>query len=116
MPLKLHGVDAFRDALDEKLDLTTYLADALRDDPNVELCWEPQLTVVPFRRRGRRRRRHPAGDSSTRINASKRVFCSSTMIHGRYIVRACIVSHRTHKDRIDECIEIVGRAAAELAG
>ncbi len=115
MPLKLHGVSTFRDALDEKLDLTTYLADALREDPNVELCWEPQLTVVPFRVAG-------VDDDDTqrrfldRINASKRVFCSSTMIHGRYVVRACIVSHRTHKDRIDECIEIVGRAAAELAG
>jgi aromatic-L-amino-acid decarboxylase len=115
MPLKLHGVAAFRDALDEKLDLTAYLADALRADPNVELCWEPQLTVVPFRLAG------VADDDVQRrllerINASKRVFCSSTMIHGRYVLRACIVSHRTHKDRIDECIEIVGRAAAELAG
>ena len=49
-----------------------------------------------------------------RINASKRVFLSSTMIGGRYVLRVCIVSHRTHKDRIDECIEIVGRAADEL--
>ena len=36
------------------------------------------------------------------------------MIGGRYVLRVCIVSHRTHKDRIDECIEIVGRAADEL--
>ena len=28
------------------------------------------------------------------------------MIHGRYTLRVCIVSHRTHRDRIDECIEI----------
>jgi aromatic-L-amino-acid/L-tryptophan decarboxylase len=115
MPLRLHGVAAFRDALDEKLDLTTYLADAFRDDPNVELCWEPQLTVIPFRLAG-------VDDDDVqqeflrRINASKRVFLSSTMIDGRYVLRVCIVSHRTHKDRIDECIEIVGRAAAELAG
>ncbi len=117
-PLRLHGVGAFREALDEKLDLAAYLADALRDDPNVELCWDPQLTVVPFRLAG-------TGDEGAierqkafldRINASKRVFLSSTMIHGRYVLRACIVSHRTHKDRIDECIEIVRDAAAELAG
>ena len=50
-----------------------------------------------------------------RINASKRVFLSSTVLGGRYTLRACIVSHRTHKDRIEECIEIVSRAAAELA-
>ena len=51
-----------------------------------------------------------------RINASKRVFLSSTTIDGRYLVRACIVSHRTHADRIEECIDIVQRAAADLVG
>ncbi|HEY5859306.1 MAG TPA: aminotransferase class V-fold PLP-dependent enzyme, partial [Actinomycetota bacterium] len=112
MPLALHGVSAFREALDEKLDLAGYLADAFRDDDRIELCWEPQLTVIPFRLAG-------ADDDTqreflARINASKRVFLSSTMIGGRYVLRVCIVSHRTHKDRIDECIEIVGRAADEL--
>ena len=112
MPLALHGVSAFREALDEKLDLAGYLADAFRDDDRIELCWEPQLTVIPFRLAG-------ADDDTqreflARINASKRVFLSSTMIGGRYVLRVCIVSHRTHKDRIDECIEIVGRVADEL--
>jgi hypothetical protein len=31
------------------------------------------------------------------------------------VLRICIVSHRTHRDRIDECLEIVAKAAAELA-
>jgi aromatic-L-amino-acid decarboxylase len=35
------------------------------------------------------------------------------MIHGRYTLRVCIVSHRTHLDRIDECIEAIRTAAAE---
>ena len=72
MPLKLHGVAAFREALDEKLDLARYLADAFEDDPRIELCWQPQLTVIPFRLAG-------ADDETQkafleRINASKRVF------------------------------------------
>lgn len=115
MPLKLHGVDAFRSALDEKLDLARHLADALRDDRNVELCWEPELSVVPFRLAD-------VDDDERqqafleRINASQRVFLSSTRVHGRYVLRACILSHRTHRDRVDECIEIVSKAAAELVG
>jgi aromatic-L-amino-acid decarboxylase len=112
-PLRLHGVQAFREALDEKLDLAGYLAEALEDDPNVELCWKPQLSVVAFRlAEGDDERQRAFLD---RINASKRVFLSSTMIDGRYVLRACILSHRTHKDRIDECIDIVRAAAAELA-
>jgi aromatic-L-amino-acid decarboxylase len=49
-----------------------------------------------------------------RINASKRVFMSSTMLQGNYMLRPCIVNHRTHRDRIDEAIEIIRSAAAGL--
>lgn len=116
LPIQLHGIDAFRDALDEKLDLTRHLYDALAATPGFELPWEPELTVVPFRYLP------PAGDADAfnrrlleRINASRRVFLSSTMIGGRFVIRACIVSHRTHRDRIDEAIDIVRRAAVEVA-
>jgi aromatic-L-amino-acid decarboxylase len=114
MPLKVHGVGAFREALDEKLDLTDHLHETLRQIPQLEIPWEPQLTVVPFRLRD-------ADEATNRrfldmINASKRVFLSSTVVHGEYVLRVCIVSHRTHRDRIDECIDIVANAARELAG
>jgi aromatic-L-amino-acid decarboxylase len=112
-PLVLHGVSAFREALDEKLDLTSRLHAALSQDPALEMGWRPQLTVVPFRLRG-------ADESMNRellarINASKRVFLSSTLIRGDHWIRACIVSHRTHADRVDECADIVLEAAAQLA-
>jgi aromatic-L-amino-acid decarboxylase len=112
-PLVLHGVAAFRDALDEKLDLTQRITASLRADPNLEVGWDPQLTVVAFRMRG--------GDEDRsrqlleRINATRRVFLSSTLIRGEYWLRVCIVSHRTHVDRIDECATIVRDAAAALA-
>jgi aromatic-L-amino-acid/L-tryptophan decarboxylase len=114
MPLVLHGVGAFREALDEKLDLSDELDAAFRADPNLELPWATQLTVTPFRVRD--------GDDAAneellrRINASKRVFLSSTRVHGRFTLRVCIVSHRTHRDRIRECIDIVREAAAAPAG
>jgi aromatic-L-amino-acid/L-tryptophan decarboxylase len=113
-PLKLHGVGAFRDALDEKLDLAEALAAGLRTIPEIELPWDVDLTVVPFRLR--------EGDDDanrrllTEINASKRVALSSTVVDGRFVIRACILVHRTHRDRIEECIEIVRAAAARVAG
>jgi aromatic-L-amino-acid decarboxylase len=113
-PLKLHGVSAFRDALDEKLDLAEALYEGLKAIPQLELPWQPDLTVVPFRLRD--------GDDEANqrllaaINASKRVFLSSTVLDGRFTLRACILSHRTHRDRIDECIEIVRRAAVDVSG
>jgi aromatic-L-amino-acid decarboxylase len=115
LPLKLHGAQAFRDALDEKLDLARYLYEALLATSGFELPWEPELSVVAFRYRPDR------GDPDEfnrrlleRINASKRIFLSSTMIEGRFVIRACIVSFRTHRDRIEEGIEIIRNAAAEL--
>ena len=112
-PLKLHGVSAFREALDEKLDLAEHLYESLKAIPELELPWQPDLSVVPFRLRD-------GDDAANRrlldaINDSKRVFLSSTVLDGRFTLRACILSHRTHRDRIDECIEIVRGAVAGVA-
>ena len=115
LPLRLHGVGAFRAALDEKLDLARHLYEQLAATPGFELPWEPELTVVPFR--------YVAGSGDAdaanarllqAVNASKRVFISSTMLRGNYMLRPCIVNHRTHRDRIDEAIEIIRAAATDL--
>lgn len=117
LPLTLNGAAAFRDALDEKLDLARFLYEELAGTPGFEVPWEPELTVVAFRYR-------PPGSGVDgdamnralleRINASRRVFMSSTVVGGRFIIRACIVSHRTHLDRVREAIEIIRRSAREL--
>lgn len=117
LPLHLHGVRAFREALDEKLDLARWAYDELRQVPELELPWEPDLSTVVFRRRG------PDGadpdtverldrDLLARINATRRVFVSSTRIDGRTTLRFCVVSHRTHHDRMAEAVQIVRDAVA----
>jgi aromatic-L-amino-acid decarboxylase len=113
LPLVLHGVRAFREALDEKLDLTEHLYAALSEMPEIELPWAPQLSVVAFRLAGATDEEDRA--FLRRINDSKRVYLSSTTIGGRHVIRACIVSHRTHRARIDEAIEII-RSAATTRG
>ena len=109
LPLHLHGVAAFRQALDEKLDLALEAYDALSADPRIEVAWRPDLTVVVFALRD--------GDDAEhrrwleRINASGRVFLSSTRIDGRFVLRLCVLCHRTHADRIREIVDIVRRTA-----
>lgn len=118
LPIQLHGLGAFRVALDEKLDLARFLHEGLRGTPGFEVPWEPELTVVAFRRRF-----EGASDGGEelnrgllkRINDSRRVFLSSTMIGDRFFIRACIVSHRTHRDRVEEALDIIREAAASLA-
>jgi len=111
LPLLLHGTRVFREALQEKLDLARRFHEGIEDDPAIEVPWAPQLSVVAFRLAG--------GDDADdqrfldRIHRANRVMLSSTMIRGRHLIRACILSHRTHRDRIDEAIGIVRAAAAE---
>ncbi|MCJ7832676.1 MAG: aminotransferase class V-fold PLP-dependent enzyme, partial [Actinobacteria bacterium] len=120
LPLQLHGVGAFREALDEKLDLARVVFDALTETPDFLLpAGEPDLSIVPFRFQ-------PSSVSDPgeiddlnarlleRINASKRVFLSSTQLDGRFTLRVAVLSHRTHRDRIDEAVSVIRECAASL--
>jgi aromatic-L-amino-acid decarboxylase len=109
LPLHLHGVDAFRHALDEKLDLSARVHEALAADPNLEVPLVPDLTVSVFR--------SPHGDAATadllsRINGTRRAYLSSTRLAGRHTIRLCVLSSRTHKSHVDEVLEIVRTAAS----
>jgi aromatic-L-amino-acid/L-tryptophan decarboxylase len=105
LPLHLHGVAAFRDALDEKLDLATDAYQSLSSDPRIETNDPPDLTVVTFRLRDGDEYDHQRW--LERINASRRVHLSSTRIGGRYTLRLCVLSHRTHHDRLEEAVELI---------
>src|SRR5947208_10942170 len=104
LPLRLHGEQAFADALDEKLDLARYADDELRQIETLDVPWEPELTVVAFR--------HPDGRRILEeVNAARRVFLSSTTIKREHTLRIAILSHRTHRDRVDEALELIRKAA-----
>lgn len=114
LPLHLHGVDAFRRQLDEKLDLAQTVYEALAADERFEVPWEPDLSVVAFRLAG-------ADEAAQRrlldrINATRRVLLSSTLLEGRFHLRIAILSFRTHEDRIRELLEIVPREADAVRG
>ncbi|HEX4816406.1 MAG TPA: aminotransferase class V-fold PLP-dependent enzyme [Nonomuraea sp.] len=112
LPLHLHGVGAFERELDEKLDLAANAYAELSRDPRLDLPWEPDLTVILFRLRD-------AADERNRrlladVNASRRVFLSSTTIDGRFYLRLCVLSCRTHADRVREAVAIIRTAAAAV--
>src|SRR4051812_4410776 len=109
LPLHLHGVDAFVRALDDKLDLASYVHGELSAMPELEVPWPPDLSLVAFRPRG-------GSDEDTlrlldRIHATGRVWLSSAPIDGRVFLRVCILSHRSQRDRMEELVDVVRRAA-----
>jgi len=103
LPLKLLGIEPFREQLDEKLDLIQYAVDELRKIDGIEIVAEPQLTITAFRYRD--------DDAATRdllnrIIARKRVMLTPTTLpDGRFVIRVAIVSHRTHTDRVAMMLE-----------
>jgi aromatic-L-amino-acid/L-tryptophan decarboxylase len=112
LPLHLHGVNAFRQALEEKLVLARRVYNALVESAELEVPWEPDLSIVAFRPRH-------GGDAAAQqlldtINESRRIFLSSTSIDGKMYLRVCVLSHRTDADRIEEAIEIIQKAATNL--
>jgi aromatic-L-amino-acid/L-tryptophan decarboxylase len=120
LPLHLHGVSAFRQALDEKLDLADYAYRRLLAIPGLEVPWEPDLSVLAFRVRARDDSPAAAADADAetqdlldRINATRRVLLSSTVVDGRLTIRIAIVPHRTHLDRVTELLDTIAAKVAE---
>jgi aromatic-L-amino-acid/L-tryptophan decarboxylase len=117
LPVKLHGLGAFRRNLDEKLDLAEHAARELAAMPGVEIVAEPQLSVVAFRLV------KPGLDAEAlnrlnrdlieRVNARQRVHMSGTVLGGAFVLRICVLSFRTHRGRLDEGLEDVRAAIAE---
>jgi aromatic-L-amino-acid/L-tryptophan decarboxylase len=111
LPLKMFGIEPFRQQLDEKLDLTEYATEELRKIDGIEIIAEPQLSIVAFRLRGSNELNREFLD---RVNAKKRVMLTPTIINGQFIIRICVVSFRTHLNRMQMCMQDIREASAAL--
>jgi aromatic-L-amino-acid decarboxylase len=110
LPVKTFGIGVFREQLDEKLHLIDFITNEIRKIDGIEIVAEPQLTICAFRFRD--------DDALTRrllerINARKRVMLTGAIVRGRFVIRICIVSHRTHRDRVQMAIDDIRAAVAE---
>ncbi|HEV8661207.1 MAG TPA: aminotransferase class V-fold PLP-dependent enzyme [Thermoanaerobaculia bacterium] len=111
LPIKMFGIDVFRRQLDEKLDLTLWATEELRKIDGIEIVAEPQLSVVAFR--------HKSTDALNRellqrINARKRVMLTPTTVDGKFVIRICVVSFRTHRDRMEMALADVRESVHSL--
>ena len=107
LPLHLHGVAAFRAALDEKLDLAEWLYAELSAIDGVEVLGRPSLSTVTMRLADD----EATGELLRRISAEGRVLPSSTTIDGRTVIRFCVLNHRTDATRVAEAADAVRRGS-----
>lgn len=115
LPLKLFGVRAFRENLSEKLNLTQWMYKRFLEESRFECISVPELSVIAFRYRP------TIGDVNAfnrklleKIVKSKKLFLSSTLLKGQFVIRVCILSFRTHQAEVEEAFEIIKWAAQEL--
>jgi aromatic-L-amino-acid decarboxylase len=121
LPLKMHGAAAFRAQLEEKLALARLAAERIRGMEGMEILAEPQLSLLAFRLK-------PAGVDDPeelnalnqrlleRVNARQRVVLTGTMLGDRFALRICVLSFRTHRDRMEEGLEDLEAARREVLG
>lgn len=115
LPLKLFGVAPFRAALEEKMWLARYFRERLLAMSGFEVGPEPDLSVVTFRYvpdRG------DADEFNQRlvqaIHNDGRVFLSSSVIDGQFILRLAVLVYRSHVDEVNLTLEILDSSVKQL--
>ena len=119
LPLVLLGTRPFQAALDEKLLLARYFHREIAA-LGFEVGPEPELSIVTYRWA-------PPGVSPDRANVMNqmivdgvrrdgRVFISSTMLDGRFMLRLAILAFRTHRRTIDLALRVLREQAAKVGG
>lgn len=126
LPLALHGFAPFRAALDEKLDLAAAAAEAIARLPRVRLVSNPALSLFAFRVEPPGLAPGPTDALNKRwlalTNRKQRVFLSGATVFdpavGRelFVARVCVLSYRTHADRMAMLVEDLAAGLAELDG
>jgi aromatic-L-amino-acid/L-tryptophan decarboxylase len=119
LPLIMLGTRPFRAALEEKLLLARYFYQEVQA-LGFEVGPAPDLSIVTFRW-------VPAGGDASleRINAINqgivdgvrrdgRIFLSSTMLDGRFMIRMVALSFRTHRRTIELALRILREQVAAL--
>ena len=114
LPLLLHGEEAFRACLREKVALARYFHREI-EALGFEVGPEPDLTLVTYRW-------VPGSGDANAFNRALvdethrdgRVFLSSTTVEGRFMLRMAALAFRTHLDTIDLALEVLREGVARL--
>ena len=103
LPLQLHGVAPFREALDSSMDLAIHAYQRLGTIGGIDAPWAPDLSVVAFGfdddDLGR-----TAWDA---VNRDRTVHLSPTIIEGRFILRMAILNRRSTVEHVDRALDII---------
>lgn len=117
LPLKLFGVAPFRAALEEKLLLARYFRQKVKK-LGFEVGPPPDLSVVTYRWAPKGHSLEETNEMNHQlveaVRADGRIFLSSTMMEGRFVLRLVSLHFRTHKKHIDLALEVLAERLKAL--
>jgi aromatic-L-amino-acid/L-tryptophan decarboxylase len=112
LSISYFGVDAFRSAVDDALDLALFAERRIAESPSLELVSPASLGVVCFRRRG------PEEMNQTLVRdfaASGHGLVSSTRIDGSYTVRMCCLNHTSSADDVERVVDFFAHSLSAVS-
>lgn len=119
MSLLAHGRGAYARRISHDAALARYLGDCVLERPEFELATPVSLSICCFRY-------VPEGvtDESYlntlnerimhEIQRDGRAYCSNAVLHGRFVLRACIVNFRTEAEHCDRLLDVAAELGAQL--
>ena len=120
LSLRYHGLEAFRSAIQNDVAHARRLAEAIVDQPELQLVAPVELSAVCFRYLGKGglsegdlNRLNPA--ILKRVVERGRVYLSNASLRAKFCLRACIVNHRTTDADVDSVITEVLESAKEVS-
>ena len=114
LPLQLHGVKPFKACLEEKLLLTNYFREGLKNI-GFELGPEPDLSVSYFWYPSKEIDQNTFNERLMQaIHSDGEIFLSSTLVNGKFVIRMAILSFRTKLETIDRAVAMINRIRKEV--
>ena len=125
LPLKMIGINAFREQLEEKLKLTQWAVKQLQQISNIRIITQPQLSIVAFKLEPVKDFEVSGEDldqiNKTFLDAINRrgniflsPFKSKEGLIGKFALRIAILSHRTTHKHIQQGIQDIREAVNEV--
>ena len=117
--LLAHGRRAYAARISHDAELARYMAARVQVHPDLELAAPVTLSICCFRFVPPDLPIEPGRDEyldvlneriMTEVQLDGRAYCSNAILHGRFVLRACIVNFRTEAEDCDALLDV----AAEL--
>jgi aromatic-L-amino-acid decarboxylase len=122
--LLAHGRRAYARRISHDAELARYMAGQVRARPDLELAAPVTLSICCFRYAPDDLLANAAGRDEyldelnerlmTAIQLDGRAYCSNAILHGRFVLRACIVNFRTEAGDCDATLDVATELGEKL--